>query len=286
LIDGIPLVDAHLHAVSLAGLEVPWQDWTGGFPSGEATRALYGEDGLIVPERFHAYLEQEGVDLALVLAEYSPRVTGIQAVEDILPLVEHDPGRVRFIANLNPHLHHPATAELERQLALGAVALKVHPVHGGFPVNDRRLYKAYALCEERGIPVVVHFGTSIYPGASNRYVDGRELNDVVDDFRDLTLVLAHGGRGWAYDVAAVLALGRPNVWIEISGLPPKKLPEYFARFDLARLAERFIFGTDWPGVPGIRANAEAVAGLGFSRELLERVFYRNALAVYGLELEP
>ena len=124
----------------------------------------------------------------------------------------------------------------------------------------------------------------MYPGASNRYVDPGELNDVVDDFRDLTLVLAHGGRGWAYDVAAVLALGRPNVWIEISGLPPKRLPEYFARFDLARLAERFIFGTDWPGVPGIRANAEAVAGLGFDRDLLEKVFYRNALAVYGLEL--
>ena len=82
----------------------------------------------------------------------------------------------------------------------------------------------------------------------------------------------------------MLALGRPNVWIEISGLPPRRLPEYFARFDLARLAERFIFGTDWPGVPGIRANAQAVVDLGFDRDLLETVFYRNALAVYGLEL--
>ena len=98
----------------------------------------------------------------------------------------------------------------------------------------------------------------MYPGAVEPPRGRGELNDVVDDFRELTLVLAHGGRGWAYDVAAVLALGRPNVWIEISGLPPKRLPEYFARFDLARLAERFIFGTDWPGVPGIRANAEAV----------------------------
>jgi hypothetical protein len=285
VIDGIPLIDAHVHAASLGGLRVPWKDWTGGFSSGESTRALYDNEGLVVPERFHAFLEQEGVDLALVLAEYSPRVTGVQAVEEILPLVEHDPRRVRLVANLNPHLHYPAEAELERQLGLGAAALKVHPVHGGFPVSDRRLYKAYALCEERGVPVVVHFGTSIYPGASNRYVDSGELNDVVDDFRDLKLVLAHGGRGWAYDVAAVLALGRPNVWIEISGLPPKKLPEYFSRFDLSRLAQRFIFGTDWPGVPGIRTNAQAVADLGFGRDLLERVFYANALAVYGLELQ-
>ena len=157
MIDGVPLIDAHVHAPALEGLKVPWADWTGGFPSGEATRALY-ENGLVVPERFHAYLEQEGVDIALVFAEYSPKVTGIQPVEDILPLVEHDPGRVRLVANLNPHLHHPATDELERQLALGAVALKIHPVHGGFAVNAPALYKAYSICEARGIPVIVHFG--------------------------------------------------------------------------------------------------------------------------------
>jgi predicted TIM-barrel fold metal-dependent hydrolase len=284
VIDGIPLVDAHVHAANLPGLKPSWELWTGSFPTGESTRALYDRDGSIVPQRFDDYLEQEGVDLALLFAEYSPKVTGMQTVEDILPLVEQNAGRIRLVANVNPHLHHPVAAELERQLGLGAVALKVHPVHGGFPVNDRALYKAYALCEERGIPVIVHFGTSVFPGAANRYVDERQLNDVVDDFAELTVVLAHGGRGWAYEAAAVLALGRPRVWIEISGLPPQKLPEYYARFDFMRLAERFIFGTDWPGAPGIRANAEAVAGLGLSRELLEKVLYRNALAVYRLEL--
>lgn len=284
MIEGIPLVDAHVHAANLPGLKPPWELWTGGFPTTDAARALYDSEGCIVPQRFGDYLEREGVDLALLFAEYSPKVTGMQTVEDILPLVEQSPDRIRLVANVNPHLHHPVAAEVERQLGLGAVALKVHPVHGGFPVNDRALYKAYALCEERGVPLIVHFGTSVFPGASNRYVDERQLNDVVEDFPELTVVLAHGGRGWAYEAAAVLALGRPQVWIEISGLPPRKLPEYYARFDFARLAERFIFGTDWPGVPGIRANAEAVASLGLSRELLEKVFYRNALAVYGLEL--
>jgi predicted TIM-barrel fold metal-dependent hydrolase len=284
VIDGIALVDAHVHAANLPGLKPSWERWTGGFPTRESARSLYDGDGIVVPERFAAYLEDEGADVALVLAEYSPRVTGMQTVEDILPLVEHSPDRIRFIANVNPHLHHPVAAEVERQLALGAVALKIHPVHGGFAFNDRDLYGAYALCEERGIPVVVHFGTSVFPGAANRYFDGGDLTDVVEDFPALTVVLAHGGRGWGYEQAAVLASGWPNVWIEISGLPPRKLPEYYARFDLSRLAERFIFGTDWPGVPGIRANAEAVVGLGFERDVLEKVLYRNALAVYGLKL--
>ena len=64
------------------------------------------------PAAFDAYLEAEGVDVAVVLAEYSPKVTGTQAVEDMLPLVEHNPARVKFAANVNPHLHYPVDDEL------------------------------------------------------------------------------------------------------------------------------------------------------------------------------
>jgi predicted TIM-barrel fold metal-dependent hydrolase len=61
---------------------------------------------------------------------------------------------VRTIANVNPQLHFPAEREVERQVDLGAVALKVHPRHGNFTANDRQLYRSYALCSERGVPVV------------------------------------------------------------------------------------------------------------------------------------
>jgi predicted TIM-barrel fold metal-dependent hydrolase len=70
------------------------------------------------------------------------------------------------------------------------------------------------------------------------------------------------------------------VWIELSGLPPHRLPDYYARFDLRRLARKFIFATDWPGVPGIARNAGAVAALGLGEDLLAAVLAGNALAVY------
>ena len=77
----------------------------------------------------------------------------------------------------------------------------------------------------------------------------------------------------------------PNVWIEISGPAAEEAARSTTPATTSPgSAERFIFGTDWPGVPGIRANAQAVVDLGFGREVLETVFYRNALAVYGLEL--
>jgi predicted TIM-barrel fold metal-dependent hydrolase len=227
----------------------------------------------------------EGVDVAILLCEYSPKATGIQPIEDLLPITQYNPERFKLMANLNPHYHFPLTDELERQMGLGAVGLKLHPVHGGFAPNDPALYPVYGVCQREGLPVVIHCGTSVFPGSTNRYADPILMEDVARDFPDLTVVLAHGGRGWWYNAAAFLATMRPNVWIEISGLPPQKLPEYYARYDFERLAKKMIFGTDWPGVPGNRANALVLFELGLERETLQKILYKNALRVYRLDEE-
>lgn len=283
MLDGVPLIDVHVHPANRDGLKPSWDVWVQDFDSPEL-RALYGPDGRLDPAGFDALLADEGVDVALALAEYSPRVTGTQSIEDMATLAAHNPARIKFAANLNPHLHHPVEDELTRQLALGAIALKVHPVHGGFAANDRALYPAYAICQERGIPVVVHCGTSTFPGALNQYADPIRLDDVLRDFGRLEVVLAHGGRGWWYDAAAFLALTNPRVWIELSGLPPSRLPTYYARHNWTRLTRRMIFGTDWPGVPGIAANARAVAKLMPDDETKAAVLAGNAARVYGFTL--
>jgi predicted TIM-barrel fold metal-dependent hydrolase len=279
MLDGRPLIDVHVHPAHLGGLKVPWETWVQDFDRPEL-RDLYRADGAVDPARFDALLAAEGVDVAVALAEYSPKVTGTQAVEDMAALSVGT--RVRFAANVNPHLHFPIDEELTRQLELGAVALKVHPVHGGFSVNDRALYPAYAICQERGIPLVVHCGTSTFPGALNQYGDPILLDDVLRDFRRLDIVLAHGGRGWWYDAAAFLALSNPRVWIELSGLPPSRLPTYYARHSWARLTQKMIFGTDWPGIPGIAKNARAVAALCPDDETAGLVLAGNAMQVYSL----
>ena len=283
MLDGRPLVDVHLHAARLPTLKPAWRTWAQDFGDTGLIDAVYDADGTVDPARFDAYLAAEGVDVALLFAEYSPKVTGIQAVEDLLPLTAHS-DRMRLVANVNPHLHYPVEEELARQLRLGAVACKVHPVHGGFPANDRAMYPAYALCQDAGIPLVVHCGTSTFPGSMNAYADPVLLDDVLRDFRSLDVVLAHGGRGWWYDAAAFLALSHERVWIELSGLPPSRLRNYYARQSWSRLTRKMIFGTDWPGVPGIARNARAVAELCPSDEVAGLVLAGNAARVYNLKL--
>lgn len=282
MLDGHLLVDAHTHPARLPTLKRAWHDWAAEFGDQAVLDRVYDAEGALVPSAFGALLDDEGVDVVLMLCEYSPKATGIQPIEDLLPLAAYDPERMRLVANLNPHLHYPVAEEVERQLDLGAVALKLHPVHGGFAANDRALYPAYEVCRARGVPVVVHCGTSSFPGSTNGYADPVLLDEVLRDFPTLNVVLAHGGRGWWYDAAAFLALSRETVWIELSGLPPRRLPEYYARHNFGRLCRRFIFGTDWPGVPGIAANARAVAALCPDEETAGLVLGGNATRVYAL----
>jgi uncharacterized protein len=276
------IVDAHVHVAHLARLKVPWETWIG--PAGDAASwaALYDDDGAPIPAAISRYFADEGVDRALLFCEYSPKATGWQTVEDVLPIVEHDPARFRIVANVNPHVHHPVARELDRQLELGdgaTVALKVHPVHAGIAPNDRELYPAYARCVELGIPLIVHTGPSFFPGATSRHGDPVLIDDVLRDFPDLTVVLAHGGRGWSYDAAASLALTRQNVWLDLAGLPPKRLPTYYASFGLDRIATRAIFGTDSPSATPAR-NIAAVRDLGLSEELTDAVLGGNAATVF------
>jgi uncharacterized protein len=285
MLDGHPLIDVHIHAARLPTLKPAWKQWAHDFGGTTLIEQVYRPDGSVNPPAFDDYLAAEGVDIALLLSEYSPKATGIQPVEDLLPLTEQNPNRIKFIANINPHLHYPVDEELHRQLSLGAVALKVHPVHAGIAANDRALYPAYEICQSAGIPVVVHCGTSTFPGSSNSYADPVLLDDVLRDFTDLDIVLAHGGRGWWYDAAAFLSLMNAHVWLELSGLPPSRLPEYYRNHNWNRLTRRMIFGTDWPGVPGIAANARAIAAICPDAETAGLVLAGNAANVYNLKLE-
>jgi len=280
----LPLVDAHMHVPRVSTMRPAWTDWANRYAA-PGWRDFFDDDGEPIPARLDAALEADGVVRALLFCEYSPRATGIQPIEDNLAIRDHNPERFRLVANVNPHLHHPIASEVERQLDLGAVALKLHPVHGVFSPADPDVLPVYRVCAERGVPVIVHTGISVFPGSRSSCGNPELLLDVVEENPDVNFVFAHGGRGWWYDLAAFLALARPNVWLDLAGLPPRKLPEYYARFDLARLAGRWIFGTDWPGVPGIRRNADDIAGLGLPDDVLRGVLAGNAATVFpGLDL--
>src|SRR5205823_1163906 len=75
----------------------------------------------------------------------------------------------------------------------------------------------YRRCEGRGLPVMIHTGTSIFPGARSKYGNPLELDDVAIDFPDLTIVMAHGGRPLYMEEAFFVLRRHPRVWLDVSG---------------------------------------------------------------------
>ena len=196
MLDGHLLVDAHVHVPVLGSLAPAWIDWARDFGPDGILEDLWDADGVPAPGRLDELFEEQGVDHALLFCEYSPEGHRLPALRRPAADRRAQPGRFRPVANVNPHLHFPIADEVRRQLDLGAAALKLHPVHGGFRCDDRALYPAYQVLAERGVPLVVHCGTSTFPGSMNELADPAYLLPVVRDFPTLDVVLAHGGRGW------------------------------------------------------------------------------------------
>jgi predicted TIM-barrel fold metal-dependent hydrolase len=61
------------------------------------------------------------------------------------------------------------------------------------------------------------------------------------------------------------------------------MPEYYERYGFERLAKKMIFGTNWPGVPGLKNNALALFELGLDPETVELILHENAERVYKLD---
>ncbi len=279
-----PVIDFHIH-IGTMDMSKPFvAEWVQGFIAmGSGLEKVATEAGELDPLKLDALLEENGVDYGVCLAEYSPITTGITTNEYAAKFCQKASRLIPF-ANVNPYLVTNPREELRHCLDnLGMKGLKLYPSYQHFYPNDSRLYPLYELAQERGIPVMSHTGSSIFPGARLKYGEPLCWDDVAVDFPHLKILLVHCGRGFWYEQASFLAQLHANIYLEIAGLPPQNLLEYIPR--LEKLSSKVVFGTDWPAVPGIAANIEKIRNLPISREAKKRILGRNAAELLGNALD-
>lgn len=239
-------------------------------------------DRLSDPVYFADTLRAQGVERAVVLPEHCPRTSGNVRTDTVIDFCARVPDFLLPFASIDINTDADAPALLRHYLAVAPIrGLKLYPSYQFYYPNDPRLYPVYELCQRAGIPVLLHIGSSVIPGTRIRYCDPLYLDDVAVDFPDLTVVMAHGGRGFWYDVCAFLAVHKPNFYIDVAGLVPASLPSHYP--DLGRLIHKMVFGSDWPAMPkSVEANIAALRNLGLPAEGLEMLLYRNAERILGL----
>ena len=164
---------------------------------------------------------------------------------------------------------------------LGAIGLKLYPSYQWFYPNDQALYPLYAKAAELGVPVAFHTGSSTFVGSRIKYAQPIHLDDVAVDFPELVILMAHAGRPFWYAEAEWLVKRHPNVYIDLAGLPPKRLLQYLP--DLERIAPKVLFGSDWPAIPSKLAdNLAQLRDLPISDGAKQRIMHDNAKRVLKL----
>lgn len=275
--------DAHMHVQPWHMMHPPVQErmWQGKDRAGvlELTRDAGA---------FLAFLDREGIDRAVLVNYVSPDVMGFTAEANdwIASFVRGHEDRLLAMGSVHPRFVSDARAEVDRLHGLGIRALKVHPPHQLLRANEyldglRAQAALYERAVQLRLPVMVHTGTSVFPGARNRFADPMPVDDVACDFPDLQIVLAHGGRPLYMETCFFLVRRHPNVWMDVSGIPPQRLLEYFPR--LADIATRVLWGTDWPG-PGVASpahNVEAFRALPLEPAARDAILFANAVRLFG-----
>lgn len=270
------IIDFHVHV----GKKEHWHPWVNEHFKSVNPNLYEHFSAIMNPHGIEAYLMEQNVDFAVVLAENSPITTGVVTNKYVCDFCE---GKELFIpfASIDPKTERSSGGKLRTLVEEGGFkGLKLYPTYQHYQPNDKIVYPLYEEAQNLDIPVLVHTGSSIFKGAKMRYGNPMFLDDVAVDFPDLKIILAHSGRGLWYNEAFFLSKLHKNVYMEVSGLPPKNLLHYFP--DLEENSDKIIFGSDWPGVGSIKDNINAIRDLPLENSTKERILGLNAMKLLKL----
>src|SRR5437867_4095524 len=179
------IVDAHIHIQ-------PWRQF---LPGALDTMTVGRKEAARIrelcddPDAFLRFLDEQGVDRAVLVNYVSPDIIGFtDGVTAFIGSYCRGRGaRLVPVGAIHPRLSRDPAGDLTRLAERhGTRALKLHPPHQLFRAKAYRdgadvpgLAAFYERAADLGLPVIFHTGTSIFPGARNKYGDPIDRKSVV-----------------------------------------------------------------------------------------------------------
>lgn len=192
--------------------------------------------------------------------------------------------------SVDPWKGEKAIHEAERAVKeLNVIGFHFHPIMGNFSVGDPQFYPLWEKIVELQVPIMVDTGTTGLgagvAGGMGRHLKMANpfpaLDDLAADFPDLKIIAAHPAWPWTEQMI-MIALHKANVFWELSGWAPEYFPGALKHDIGRRLKDKIMFGSDYPSLTHQRLIA-SWKSQGYSDEILEKVFYKNAQRILGLE---
>jgi len=278
------MVDCHTHLWKA-------EDWSEEMER-EASIARGAPAQIDIAEDDH-WAAMEPVDRAIVFGFHTKHLGLIVPNERVKAYVAQHPEKLIGFACLDPH-EPDYLDEMEKCfLRDGFRGLKLAPIYQNFHPMDDRMMAVYAFCEKRGIPVLIHQGTTFPRRAPLKYALPIQIEDVALAYPDLKIVVAHMGHPWVED-AIVLIRKQPNVFADISALYYRPWQFYNALM-LAQeygTGHKLLMGSDYPfttpadTIAALRKVNEITGNSGLPKiteKLTEGIIERDTIKLLGLE---
>jgi predicted TIM-barrel fold metal-dependent hydrolase len=227
--------------------------------------------------------------LAVLLAWDAETATGRPRVpnELVANACRDHPNAFIGFGSVDPLKGERAVEELGTFVELGLHGVKLHPSLQAFAPDDERHWPLYERCEELGLTLLFHTGTSGIgagqPGGQGIRLDYARpirLDAVAASFPDLKIIAAHFGYPWHVELMA-MALHKTNIYIDISGWAPRYIPMEVLRDMKGRLQDQFLFGSDYPFIDPKRCLDE-LNGMELPEAVLQKVLFGNGKRLLGL----
>jgi uncharacterized protein len=205
----------------------------------------------------------------------------------VAAMVDQHPDVLIGFGSVDPHKGAAAVAGVYEAARLGLRGIKLHPPAQRFSPSDRLAYPVWDAASATGLPVLVHTGYTAMGagelggrGVELRYGDPMLMDRVAADFPDLRIVLAHPSWPWQ-DQALAVARHKANVYLELSGWSPALLTEPLIQAIRGPLAERTLFGTDFPFITPDKWLGD-FEKLDMPEDVARRILHDNAAELLGI----
>ena len=175
---------------------------------------------------------------------------------------------------------------------LGLVGLKMGPMYAGFDPRDERCEAVYRYCEDNGIPILFHSGTTFNRAAPLEFTRPWLFDEVAITRPELRMVLAHVGHPFMEECLVVIRK-HPHVYADTSALYYR--PWQFYNMLIAaqeyNVTHKLLFGTDYPfaagqaSIDGLRQANDVIGNSGLPRvtgETIEGILGRDAFSLLGI----
>jgi len=155
----------------------------------------------------------------------------------------------------------------------GLPGVKLHPMYQDFSMDEERLFPLYEALRKEGLLLLLHTGF-----AEGKRAEMKRLKNIIIRFPGLRIIASHTG-GWKMWAEVLDVIAGSDIWLEIS-MTMKYIEDMGLFFEILEKhsGDKILFGTDAPWA-GQKEEALNFKKLNLGKEIEDRIFYKNALAL-------